>query len=224
MVAVTYGPVGLPVPAAFVGAELFRLVQVQRYGDVLVCMNTFHMARETTGGTAAGLVSDWVTNIVPTWRANVGGAMMFREVYAQKIMPNQDAITSNPLALGGTLAPMVVPSVCAGVITWRSSFIGRRARGRTYVPGLCYSLAAEWGTGFTWGTTNITRLTNIGNVILNRYTLGGNPNAFQLVVYSRKTQSENPPSTWMNAVLPVSRFTVQNYIATMGTRRSGRGI
>lgn len=215
---------GGPQPQAFLGAELFRLVQVQKFANTITCMNTFYFARESTGGSALGLATDWAVNIVPTWKTNISATMTFIEVDAQLVLPAEDAVAAVGLSGAGSIASTMAPVVCAGIITWRSAYIGRRRRGRTYLAGLNYSAATEYGTGYTWGSTAQTRIGNIASAILTRYTLGGNPNAFQLVCYSRADKAANPPSTWMNAIVPITRYSVQPYIATMGSRRSGRGM
>jgi len=218
-------PLGLVAgPLAFATSRLYKLVQVQRFNNAITVMNTFHMAVESGAPTSAALVSDWITNVVPSWKANVCSPITWSEVYAQQILPTQDAITSNAVSGPGTTGTVPLPVVCAGLITWRSAFIGRRRRGRSYIVGLAYGSSGEQGNYYTFSATNVTKMTNIGNAVLNRYTLGNNPSGFQLVVYSRTEQLANPPETWMNAVVPVTRFSVQPYIGTMGSRRSGRGI
>jgi hypothetical protein len=221
---IVYGPEAIPRADPITFNEVFRLVQVQRYAGTITCMNSFHFGRETTGGSANSLVVDWRDNVVPTWKANVASIVTFTEAWAQRIMPAQDAVAAVTLTGGGTgSGTNFLPCVAAGLLTWRSQLVGRRRRGRSYVPGLTYDSATS-NTGITWTAAGITRLTNIGTAILNRYTLGANPYGFQLIVWSRTTAFEPNQVDWRQGASLCTRFTVQSYIGSMGTRRGSRGI
>lgn len=224
MEVVTFGAGVVPRADPITFNEVFRLVQVQRFSALVVCMNTFHFGRESTGGSESSLVVDWRDNIVPTWKSQVTNAMTFDEVNAQRIMPTPSAVAGVALSGTGSVGMVQAPCPTAGVITWRTQLIGRNRRGRTYVPGLGYQIASQVGNGVTWGTANIACLTAIGNAILTRYTLGGNPYGFQLIVWSRKIGFAGGGTDWRTGAAMVTRFTSQSYIATMGSRRGSRGI
>lgn len=213
-----------PRAAPVVFAEIFRLVMVQKFVGTITCMNTFYFGTEGTGSSANTLVSDWATNIVPTWKANIINFMTFEQVYAQKVMPTQEAIASVTLSGSGSgSGGFGLPSVACGILTWRTQLSGRRRRGRTYIAGMGYdsSLSAN---GITWTATGISKLTNIGTAILNRYTQGANPGGFVLIVWSRTQQASVPAAEWQTAASQVMRYTAQSYIGSMGTRRGSRGI
>jgi hypothetical protein len=212
----------LPIAAE----EVYRLIQITRYNNVLAVMNTFHFGLEASGFSNANvLCTDWRDNIVPTWKANVGGRIWFVELITQRIAPDDGPLVSVLLTGTGALGTSSnLPSIAAGLITWRTQLTGRSRRGRSYIAGLPYDTSVAISDGVTWGTTSQTRLGNIANVILSRYTLGANPGGFFLCVWSRLLGGANVPRDPFAGAALVNRFTVQPYIGSMGTRRGFRGV
>src|SRR5262252_125693 len=109
-------PQALPVTPQ----QLLRLVQVQRFGTQMLCMNTFYMGTEDGLATGGNLAADWAANIVPTWKNNVTGAMNWVDVYAQQILPTVDAVISATVSGTGAISSFTAPSATAGIITWRT--------------------------------------------------------------------------------------------------------
>jgi hypothetical protein len=224
MSVIVEGPSPIPMAAPVVSNEVYRLVQVVRFSNAVTCMNSFYFGKETTGGSSAGLVADWNTNIVPTWRNNVCQQVSFNQCYAQQVMPVQDAVAAVTQSLIGNIsvAPPL-PAVAAGIITWRSQGIGRSRRGRSYIAGIRWDSFTS-SDYINWNANGVSYLAGIAGAILTRYTLGGNPGGYFLVVWSRKLASSPPGGDWRNAASMVTRYTVQSYVGSMGTRRGARGI
>lgn len=219
-----WGPQAPTTTAAVTFNECYQLVQSTSFGSTIACLNVFHFGTESVGNSANSLVVDWRDNIVPTWKTAVSADIAFKEVYAQQFMPSESAVASVTLSGTGVSGAFPAPAVCAGVITWRTQFLGRRHRGRSYVAGLPYAYGGT-SDGMKWMGNGVTFLGNIANAILTRYTLGGNPYGFQLMVWSKITYDQLVNTAdWRQAATMVTRYTVQPYIATMGSRRFGRGM
>lgn len=205
-------------------AEIYRLVQITRFGSEMICMNTFHFGVEAPGASAAGLSLEWATNVVPIWKANVTGHMGFIEVHAQRIAPTFGEQQFNTLSgTGGLIGFDTMPCVTAGVITWRTQYPGRTRRGRTFVAGLAFSPTRLLNYS-RFSNVNVGNLQAIGDGILNHFTLGANPGGFYLGVFSKKRYFATDPPDMFQGLAMVNRITAQSYICTMGTRRYGRGM
>lgn len=217
-----FGGVTVDPRLSLSAGQVFRMVQTTKYNSVIACLNVFYFATDTSGNSASSLVADWAANIVPTWKNQVTNAISFIDVTAQELYPTSGPMLTAALSGTGAIVSLPVPVVCAGVLTWRTSYLGRSRRGRSFIAGLEYAAPAT-SNGYQWISTGITRLNNLGNAILTRYQLGGNPVGFYLIVWSRKLYTANP-TAWPSAAAMVTRFSSQPYIATMGTRRYGRGM
>lgn len=206
-----------------VSAEVYRLVQTTRFAATITCMNEFHFGREAAGGSANALAIDWRDFAVPLWKPMVFNTITFVEVSVQMIAPTEGDIVRVVLSGPGT-ATGSTPAPCnsAGCITWRSQLAGRSRRGRSFIAGL------EYGAGssnyMTWNATRIGTMSTFATGLTTRYSLGGNPGAFFMVVWSRKLGGATPPRNPAAGAAMISGFTPQPYICTMGTRRSGRGM
>jgi hypothetical protein len=205
-------------------AEVYRLVQSGNYGGDILIQNVWHFGRENAGGTPGELMNDWNTNIVTALTPNLHPVITLTDVAVQRIAPDESEIERISGSRGGTNpAAAPLPSVAAGVVTWRTQLPGRSHRGRTFWAGLPYAMGTT-SDGSTWGPDGLTRLTNIANLILNRYMLGGNPGAYMLGVWSRKLGGKPPTADAGAGWTMVVSFTAQAYICSMGSRRLGHGL
>lgn len=209
-------------PAITTAGIVWRLTQNTKYNGVISCLNTFWFAEDTGTATATGLLNDWNTYVVPTWKANVTNAMTFGSIEAYQVLPTESVLYSIALTGSGGIISLPAPCNSAGVVTWRTTGFGRNRRGRSFIAGLEYA-APSTSNGYQWIGTGVTRLNNIANAIYSRFRLGGNPAGIYMCVFSRKLYTDDPAS-WPNAVALMTGYTVQPYIATMGTRRYGRGM
>lgn len=220
--AIVWGGQAVAAPALTSAGQVFRLVQTQVTSTGVTIMNAFHFATDTTGNLASTLANDWALNAVPAWKAMVTNAMTFQTVAVQQTHPTESPVASVTLSGAGSVVSATFPFVCAGVVTWRTTLLGRAHRGRTYICGNEFQVPGTTN-GSVFQGTGITRMNTFANAILTRYTLGGNPSGYYLVVWSRKTYNDDP-TNWWNAATMVNRYSVQPYVATMGSRRWGRGM
>jgi hypothetical protein len=205
--------------------SVYKLIVHQLYRNQVRVQNVFHVRLNVAGALfdASSVTATFVNNVLPTWRGNITSVITFTHVEAIQIHPSGGDSHSRDIQLTGTFSPPGIfsayPVVCAGVITWRTGTPTRSGRGRTYVAGLYLGSGYD---GRFFGTTEITNLTNIANALKNAF--GGNPlNGFEFGVWSRKRAGQTPPFN-PDAFQPITAFTIQQYIATMGSRRLGHGI
>lgn len=211
--------------------QVIRLVVDCTYSGAVRCQSVFNFATEAIGPgiDASDIANDFATNIVlGPWRANMNGAFMFNSVFAQSLYP--DGSQAATVGLGGVLGTKAAtfsahenyPVVCAGITTWRTAFAGRRNRGRTYWAGLVAG-ASAWD-GINLAPNARTSLDTIAAAIKTRYITGaGLHNGWKLVLRSTSRTGINPPID-LSGIVPIQDYSIPNYIATMGSRRGGRGI
>jgi len=205
-------------------AEVYRLVQTMRYASAITVQNVFHFGLAVAGGTSGALVNDWNTNVIPYWKAHIWSGISFVEVNAQMIAPTEQDVSRIPLTGVGTSSFTIgAPAPTAAVWTWRTQLTGRSRRGRTYLAGWGYD-NSSWSNGYVWTANSITQLGAFADTIRLRYQLGGNPSGFYLGVWSPKLGGKNLPRDPAAGLAMVTGVTVQPYVATMGTRRYGRGV
>lgn len=206
--------------------SVYKVIVYQQYRQLIAVQNTFHVRLNVAGALfgANSVTSAFINNALPTWRAMVTPDILFQSVQAIQIHPpGGDSHTATIQQFGTNVPPgfwSTYAVVNAGVITWRTGTASRRGRGRTYICGLPM-IASDWD-GIRMGPGARSYLTNIANAIKN--TWGGSPlNGFEFGVWSRKIAGTQPPYN-PAAFQPITGFTIQSYIATMGSRRLGHGI
>lgn len=197
---------------------VYEVTLNQRLGGVQV-VNTLKMRDVDGAGTALLLANDFAANIIPTWRGIIGNAVTFQNVTVSALSPATGELATNTINLAGSVGAEVDPVVCAGVITWRTARAGRRYRGRIYIAGLQHSgdqLA-------TYNVTNVGRMQTLAAAIILRYVTNAVATKWQAGVWSRKNASLVGTPGAIDPFQPMTTFTVQSYVATMGSRRFGRG-
>lgn len=197
---------------------VYELTVYQMLAGIQV-VNTLKLRDVDGFGHAPELAQDFATNIIPTWKNILSNHISFQSVVARSLMPNTGEMATVSLTGTGAAGVGCYPVVCAGVITWRSALAGRRYRGRMYLAGLVYTDGAD--AIFSAGNQN--NMATLANAIKTRYVTNAAANKWQLGVWSRKNAALAGQPGVPDPFQPVTQFTVQPYIATMGSRRSGRG-
>lgn len=187
------------------------------------CLNVLHFRqRGATVLTAINLIADWRTNCETQYRALMSSGMAIKRYACRSMIPYNTDFYETFLTptLPGTRGVRLSPPLVAYVITWRTGAPGRRKRGRTYIPGVDNDQQAA-------GLLPSSFLTSygnpFGNQVLARYGPTGLSAAAELGVWSRLNGNEDPPHD-PAGFTPVTSFTFQPRLASMGTRRHGRGM
>ena len=187
------------------------------------CLNVFHFRqRGAPVLTAINLVAEWMANVQTEYRAIFANTFAIRRYVAVSLIPyNTDfyeAIQSPTLA--GTGGSSSVPSVAAGIITWRTGQPGRRKRGRSYIPGISINNMTNGRLAdiFILNTVNA-----FGNKVLARWGPTGLSTTTEIGVWSRLNAGPDDPYN-PAGFTPITAFTAQPAMGSMGTRRYGRGM
>jgi hypothetical protein len=187
-------------------------------------LNVFHFRqRGAPVLTAINLIAEFKANAQTQYRAMIASGFGIRRYAARSMIPyNTDFYETieNP-TLTGTGGTTAVPAVCAGIITWRTGQPGRRKRGRSYLPGISINntdFAGRLAAVFIANTVNA-----FGNQVMTRWGPTGASTTTEIGVWSRLNAGPDPPFD-PAGFTPITAFTAQPALGSMGTRRFGRGM
>lgn len=169
--------------------DRYSLKLVTQMGNQLgLCvLHATVLVKSGTGATETGIASGWASLLSGPLRDLMSAASSYRGLISQKEAP----LPASPPTIStfnqgaGNVASDILPKATAGVLTLRTSFAGRRYRGRMFIPWPGES--DNDANGFPTGAYN-TRLAALGAVISATQTVGTAPNTndMRVVVYSRK--------------------------------------
>ena len=186
------------------------------------CVNVFHFRQKAGYLSAINLVGEFVAGVETQYRAMITSALSITKYSCRSLIPHlTDFYESFPSPIRpGTGGTTPCPPVSAGIITWRTGLPGRRKRGRTYLAGININQQAG-------GRLSTTFITNYMSVFADRcislWGPGGSSATTEIGVWSRLNAGPDPPFA-AAGFQPITAFTCQPAMGSMGTRRVGRGI
>lgn len=186
------------------------------------CINVFHFRQTGAFLTAINLIGEFRTGIETQYRALAASGLAIAKYSCRSLIPHNTDFYETTLApsLPGTSGTGPLPPSSAIVFTWRTGIPGRKYRGRNYIPGLN---AGQQQGGRVVSTFITNQMANFGNQMLTKWAPGVAGAVMEFGVWSRLLAGPDPPFAAVGFT-PVISFTPQPYVATMGTRRWGRGI
>lgn len=182
-------------------------------------VNVLHFRAVTPGLTATSLIVDWRANIETAHRSILASAGTIQRYVAFNLIPFTTDWAEQRLSVAGTSGPLPLPSLVAQISTWRTNTPGRRYRGRTYWG----PLSAGDITAGTVASGAVTRFAALPTAILARYGATGTSVDSRFGVWSRVLGHQQPPHD-PAGFTQVTQFTSQRNLASMGSRRVGRGM
>jgi hypothetical protein len=183
-------------------------------------VNVLHFRQKAGFLSAINLVGEVKAGVETEMRAIVQSGVQLVKYSCTSLIPFATDFYEATYALAGTNGAGVLPMVCAQIITWRTGLPGRRKRGRTYFP----AAASSNYSGGRWAALHVTNNMNaVGNKVLSVWGPGGSSATTEFGVWSRVLGNQLPPHDAAGFQI-VTSFTSQSAVATMGTRRYGRGI
>ena len=185
-----------------------------------VSINVFHLLAVTPNCTANAIIVEWRTYMETTYRKLFASGMQIERYLCFNLVPFQTDVAEQTVSLVGTAASGMLPTVCAAVFTWRTGLLGRRHRGRTYIGGLS---TADVGQSRINGASITGNYNPWGNAMIARWGAGGSSPDIRMGVWSRVVGGQSPPHNPAGLTI-IQSFVVQPNVATMGTRRVGRGM
>jgi hypothetical protein len=201
--------------------DIYELaITTQESNTLTLIVNVFHFKALTSGCTATSLIVDWRTNIEPDHKICItNGASIVRYV-AFNLVPYSTDWAEQRVTQGGSNGSIMLPPLVAAVTTWRTSLPGRRYRGRTYWGPLG---SADLNGGRLNQSVTTGRFAVMANKILARYGATGTSTDTRIGVWSRVLGHQLPPHDPVGFT-QITGMTVQPNLASMGTRRIGRGV
>lgn len=185
-------------------------------------LNVFHFRQKAGVLTAINLIGEWRTYVENTYRMIPSSGAGIRRYSARSLIPfNTDfyeTFLSPTIAGGGNANPC--PSVVTAIMTWRTGLPGRRRRGRTYVPWISNNVHVNGVLGASFVQFNMG---DFGNLMVSRFGPGGSSPTTEFGVWSRLNAGADPPFD-PAGFTPVTAFTAQPALGSMGSRRFGRGM
>ena len=183
------------------------------------CNNVLHFIALTPSCTALQIVNDFRTNLETQYKAFMTTSVRIERYLAFNLIPFQTDSYEVAVSVPGTRGGGNMPPLVCPIVTWRSGRMGRRYRGRSYLPGLS---ASDVANGALTGANITSQQFVWASAMMTRYGPTGTNNDFRLGVWSRVNGNQTPPHL-PAGFTTVSSFTVQSALGSMGTRRVGRG-
>lgn len=116
--------------------QVYRLAVRSTYNNVDDMINVFHYRQELVviGNPAEDLANQWVSDVMTTYQGVISGSVTIAEVNVRPVPPATEFFDLALTGIVGSLSGEALPLMNAGIITWRTALIGRRNRGRSYLP------------------------------------------------------------------------------------------
>lgn len=189
--------------------QIYRLAvqSTVNFADDIVNVFHYRQVLSMIGNPAEELANQWVTDVLPSYRNVIPAAIAIQTVQVRPIPPATEFFDLTLPTTLGTLAGETLPLTSAPIITWKSDFIGRSKRGRSYMPPITES---HQDTGVLGA--GIKTLLNTFAVAAKLLPPGGSEQ-WQLVIYSRT----------LDSAVDVTAHIVRDFLATMRSRKQGVG-
>lgn len=168
--------------------DIYRLAVRSTYNNIDDIVNVLHYRQElvVVGNPAEDLANQWATDLMTLYTALFPGAISVTDITVRPIPPATEFFDLSLTPQAGAQPGQVLPLFSAPIITWRSDFIGRSKRGRSYLPPLSESFQDA-------GTIDAAVIAGMDNYAIAAMQLLelGIPQ-WQLVVYSATLGSAVP--------------------------------
>jgi hypothetical protein len=215
-----------PVVATF--GPLFKLtVEGRIHGQVSNNVLWFHNMAELGADDVLAEMNDLADAFIPCVTDNLLAGLSqqwaLERVRVQHMdTPNkQEIIVNAPPGSVGALGD-AVPSTDAIDVSWRTPYTGKSHRGRSYMSGIP---EANQLSSQIIGVT-LVAAQNYAQAVIDNFGYPNGTNQRRFVIFSRKTGFVKP-STYTGGAdntTPVNRYIVDPVVATMRSRRVGRGV
>lgn len=116
--------------------DVFRLSVVGRFGLGQQFVNVFHYEQTDTvvGNPAEALAAEFSSQALPSYLSLIPSSNVVDTVEVRQVTGTPLNAFDNPINDPGGLSGEQLPPQVAPLISWRTALVGRRNRGRTYIP------------------------------------------------------------------------------------------
>jgi hypothetical protein len=180
-------------------------------------INVYHYRKSAGSADNSGvlLIDAWTSNLGPDYAALISELCAIIGFEVRNLnQPEFGTDYTLPEAIQGTQEGEMLPPQTSAVISWRTGFIGRRRRGRTYVwpAGEANQNAGQWNGPY------LTLLAAFGAAAT---TISSGTDVWELVIYS--APDTDPPPSPPVLVTPVTSAVIPTFTASQRRRRVGVG-
>lgn len=189
--------------------DIFKLTDKQRiFGQIV---ENVHHFRQTAISTdpMLDLATTFRDNVLPVWRNLQAADLEHFKLEVRGVTDPNIGFDLDVSVFGSQSGQEAIALQVAPIITWRTGFIGRSFRGRTYVAGTTEANSA----GGVLTPTMVTALQAAADEIISLPAIGGLGEGYHLVVYSQT----------LTTATDVTGYTVQPVVGTQRRRRQGVG-
>lgn len=176
-------------------------------------VNTFHLVQTSAPVFTfpmEDLYQRFLNTVVPDYKACVSGSLSLVRVVVYRLVVPLEGTEFFPSDIVGTLAgSQNLPRQISPVVSWRTAFLGRSYRGRTYMPTITEDVQND-------GVLNSTYL-DLVTAFANAYLTMNDPNddygEWRPVVHSTTVPAETP----------ITGFIARSIVGVQRRRKFGVG-
>lgn len=204
------------------GTDVSNVVRMALIGELFgqEIVNVFHYRLDSAPTVAKldALMAAWVATKKALYADCVTDDYFFKKLSARSVVPG--GVQSELVLTGaGALVFDAMPTQLAGLISWRTGYAGRRARGRTYLPALAENYVSA-------GLIDQILLTKYATFANSAKQIDVDAVPQTLVIFSDPDQQMSPtppPGGRSPAWYDVTTIITPNVPATQRKRRVGVG-
>lgn len=205
--------------------DVFRVAYLQKlFGQLIV--NTFGYRQSTANATVNSDQSELATafqvNIVDAIANATAAGLTAGTLEVRTVPPFGDPITGVdiPLVVAGNREDPPCPPTVAVVIRRRTSFLGRRFRGRIYIAGIA---AADQASGVIAGVDPLANFAAVAAAIGGPIASAnvGAPSFEPVLIGRIPAQRSLPQTGWL--ITPITSADKDNTLRSQRRREIGRG-
>lgn len=197
--------------------DVYKLAVVGAFGLGQEFVNTFHYRCEDAGAGdfPSDLALSWQLTALPNYLDLLMDSSLVVQIEVRQVTGSP--LASNDLVInetGANSGEQLPPQVCP-LVSWRTGLIGRRNRGRSYLPAPPENIqdAGALTTGFLESIQTFADSCKL--------LTGGGFGDWQLVIYGKANPDAEPPLD--ENIVPVTTALVRRDLATQRRRRVGAG-
>jgi hypothetical protein len=197
--------------------DVYKLSVVGTYGSGQQFVNTFHYRQEALiiGNSPEDLAAKFEDIVLTGYAQLLAAPNVVNTLEVRQITGDPLEAFDGPVEVQGDRAGDPLPPQVSPLISWRTGLIGRRNRGRTYLP-------APVENDQVAGELSVTYLEGMQNVADSMIALSnGLVTAWQLVIYGAPNPDVDPPLA--ENIVPVTSAVMRRDLATQRRRRIGTG-
>lgn len=197
--------------------DVYKLSVVGNFGLGQTFVNTFHYRQENfvLGAEAEDLANQWLTDVMPLYLPLLMSSSVVQTIEVRQVTGDPLTGFDLPVVQPGTIAGEQLPPQSAPLISWRTSVLGRRNRGRSYLPAPSEGTQTAGSLSAGYIATAEAFAVGVKQLLVLAVL------QWQFVIYGKACPDCDPVRT--ENIIPVTSHIIRADIATQRRRRVGTG-